>query len=348
MTEEQEFYFVSHGPEDDPFWTAVNRGIETASSLYGVQSRYIAPETYEGDPGALLRDLLETESPDGLAITLTDPVGMEGIVRRAIEREGIPVVVVNVPDHRDESERIPYEHYVGMDERACGERLAQATIDRSESVDRALVVVHEPGHKGLERRVSGLQYVLDEHDIPLRVVESNDQDAIVDAIVEDRNSATAADTYFSLGPHATDPMFEHFRRQQLLDDLTFSVTDGLVSLDSPEEYIRRGKLTCSVEQDPFLQGFLPISKLYDLTTSPQSGSAGPQRYLMGPDVVDKYSIDKEIQNQIIRDELIGSLEQLDNSEKEALVGKINNKFSQHQGIAVVSAQVVTTLLPHLL
>jgi simple sugar transport system substrate-binding protein len=343
-----EFYFVSHGPESDPFWAAVVDGMETASSLYGVESRYVAPDSYEGDPGDRLRRVLDEESPDGLAVTLTDPVRMEGPVTRALNREGIPVVVVNVPDDREESSRIPYEYYVGMDERMCGERLAQATTDRADAVERAFVVVHEPGHTGLERRVEGLRSVLAERGVDLRVVEDNRQDAIRDAVAEDRGRADAADTYFSLGPHATEPMFEYFRRHDLLDEVTFSVTDGLSSLDAAEEYIRQEQIACSVEQDPFLQGFLPTLKLFELTAGDRRLSGGPETYLMGPDVVDRYSVDKQVQNQIIREELIGSIEQLNDDEKERLIAQLNAKFEEHQSMAVVGAQVVATLLPHLL
>ena len=200
---EQEFYFVSHGPDSDPFWQAVIRGMETASSLYGVTSHYTAPQDYAGDPADTLRRVLREESPAGIAVTLTDPVRMEGPVRRALEREGIPVVVVNVPDDREESERIPYNYYVGMDEPACGRRLAQATLDRGNVVDRAFVVIHEPGHTGLERRVAGLRSVLDDRGIDLTVVEERRKDAIRDAVAANRAGDDPADTYFSLGPHAT-------------------------------------------------------------------------------------------------------------------------------------------------
>jgi simple sugar transport system substrate-binding protein len=272
---------------------------------------------------------------------------MEGPVSRAINREGIPVVVVNVPDEREESERIPYEYYVGMDEPMCGERLARATIDRADSVDRALVVVHEPGHSGLEHRVEGIRSVLSDHGATLEVVEEPRQDAIRDAVAADRGRTAPADTYFSLGPHATEPMFDYFRRHSLLDEVTFSVTDGLSSLDAAEEHIRRERIVCSVEQDPFLQGFLPVSKLFECVTG-TGVSGGPRTYLMGPDVVDRYSVDKEVQNRVIRDELIASIEQLDDEEKERLVGQLNAKFEEHGNMAVVGAQVVATLLPHLL
>lgn len=343
-----EFFFVSHGPQSDPFWEAVVEGMETASSLYGVQSHYTAHESYGGNPDDIVRRILSSEDPDGLAVTLTDPVQMEGPVTRAIEREGFPVVVVNVPDDRSEAERIPYQYYVGMDEQVCGERLARATLDRGTAVERAMVVVHEPGHTGLERRVAGLRSVLSDRGVELETVERRDQQAIRDAVAESQGRTPAVDTYFSLGPHATEPMFEYLRRHELLDEVSFAVTDGLVALDAAEEFIRREKITCSVEQDPFLQGFLPISKLFELTDSSQSVSGSPETYLMGPDVVDKYSVDKELQNQIIRAELISSLDQLDDDEKKTLVTQLNEKFERHQSMSVVGAQVVATLLPHLL
>jgi simple sugar transport system substrate-binding protein len=342
-----EFYFVSHGPATDPFWAEVIEGMETASTLYGVESHYDAPETYDGDPGDRVRRILKEESPDGLAVTLTDPVSMEGPVTRALQREGIPVVVVNVPDERDGSERIPYDYYVGMDERMCGERLARATVDRSGGIERGFVVIHEPGHSGLEGRVAGIRSVLAEHGADLTMVEEPRRDAIRDAVAADRGSDAPADAYFSLGPQATKPMFEYLRRHSLLDDVAFSVTDGLSSLDAVEEHIRRERITCSVEQDPFLQGFLPVSKLFECVAG-TGGTAGPETYLMGPDVVDRYSVDKEIQNRILREELIESIAQLDDDEKERLVGRLNEKFEEHGSMAVVGAQVVATLLPHLL
>jgi len=345
---DSEFFFVSHGPESDPFWAEVVEGMETASSLYGVQSHYTAHENYGGTPDDMVRRILSEEDPDGLAVTLTDPIQMEGPVTRAIEREGVPVVVVNVPDDRSEPERIPYQYYVGMDERACGERLARATLDRADAIRRAMVVVHEPGHTGLERRVEGLRSVLASRGVDLQTVEQRSQEAIRDAVAESRGETPAPDTYFSLGPHATEPMLQYFRRHELLADISFGVTDGLVAHDAADQFIRQEKITCSVEQDPFLQGFLPVSKLFELTDSSQPVAERTETYMMGPDVVDKYSIDKELQNQIIRDELVSSLDQLDDDEKATLITQLNEKFQEHQSMSVVGAQVVATLLPHML
>lgn len=348
---EHELYIVSHGLLDDPFWERVKAGMETAGSLYGVDVTYVAPEEYAAGHASEVRRILDEEDPDGLAVSISDPVALEGPLVRAIRRENVPVVAINVPDQRPESERIPYEYYIGMDELMCGRRLAKATLDRTQDSTQGLVVIHERGHAGLEQRAAGIREVFEGRGLPLDVLECDrDRSLIRDRVAQHRADHPDTDVFFGLGEPGTKPMFEYLQAHDLHDEVTLSVVDGLLSVDVAEKYIREGKITCSVEQDPYLQGFLPVVKLYELLEDQLVGfrTESPRRCRMGPDVVDKYHVDKEIQNQLLREELMSAIDQLSEEEKRSVIEQVNETFEKHQSKAVVGSQLLVQVIPVLL
>lgn len=346
-----DLYVVTHGLLDDPFWKRVQHGMETAASLYGVDATLVTPDNYEDGHAAELRRVLDEHDPDGLAVTISDPTALEPPIRRAVERERIPTVAINIADFREQSKRLPYACYIGMDETICGNRLARATLDRTADISRGAVVIHERGHAGLDYRAEGIREVFAEHGLPVDVLEcQRDRDLIRDRINSYHDEHPDLDVVFTLGEPGTKPVFDYLTAHDYLGDVDLAVVDGLLSIDSAETFIRDGRVVCSVEQDPFLQGFLPVLELYELLEGTLSWGIGdePRSFGMGPDVVDQYTVDKEVQNQLLRKELLQSLDQLDEEEKRALVDRVNETFTNHESMAVVGSQIVATLLPHLL
>ena len=85
---------VTHGQASDPFWSVVKNGVDQAAADMGVEVEYSAPETFDMVQMSQLIDAAVASEPDGLAISIPDPVALQESVQKANEA-GIPMVTLN-------------------------------------------------------------------------------------------------------------------------------------------------------------------------------------------------------------------------------------------------------------
>ncbi len=282
--EEYDFYVITHGGAADPFWAVVIRGAEDAGERFGVNVTYLGPEEY--DVGEFV-DMIETAvaaNPDGIAVTITDQSAVEPPLREAIDR-GIPVIAINVPDDRPHGERIPYLAYVGADEYQVGVQAARRMLDEF-TPQRGVVLIHEPGHAGHEARSAGMESVFGDHGVPFeRLSGSPDAAANFSALEAYLTANPDTDAVFTLGPLGAHPALA------VLDDmgLTGEVRLGAVDLsDMIINAIEDGRMVFTIEQQQYLQGYLPVGLLTLYNTF---GLIPHDDILTGPAVVDAGNVD---------------------------------------------------------
>lgn len=285
---EYEFFVVTHGGAADPFWAVVIRGAEDAAERFGVDVTYLGPEVY--DVGEFV-DMIETAveaDPDGIAVTITDRSAVEPPLLEAIDR-GIPVVAINVPDDRDPMERIPYLTYVGADEYQVGVQAANRMLQEfaPDTPERGVVLIHEPGHAGHEARSAGMDDVFSEHGIPFeRLSGSPDAASNFEALDAYLRANPETDAVFTLGPLGAHPALA------LMSDLGADADDirlGAVDLsDQIISAIQDGRMVFTIEQQQYLQGYLPVGLL---TLYNEFGLIPREPILTGPAIVDQSNVD---------------------------------------------------------
>ena len=87
LSQEYTFYMITHCQPADVFWAAVYRGMELAAKQLGVKAVYLGSQT-SGDVAEMVANLemALAANPDGIAISITDPVALEPLLREAIDR----------------------------------------------------------------------------------------------------------------------------------------------------------------------------------------------------------------------------------------------------------------------
>jgi simple sugar transport system substrate-binding protein len=242
---------VTHGQASDPFWAVVRSGIQRAARELGVSASYAAPDTTDM---ARMRQLIQNairSRPDGLVVSIPDAKALGGVIREAV-RAGIPVVSLN--SGTDVSRRLGVLAHVGQpDEQAgfaAGQRMAR------EGVSQALCVEHEQGNAGLAARCRGFGRAIRRAGGRSKVLFVNLQDRhaaeqrIASAAIEEH-----IDGMLTLGPGGTLPAIAGLRLDRLLGSVRLATFDL-----SPEvlSALRAGQVEFAVDQQPFLQGYLPI------------------------------------------------------------------------------------------
>ena len=277
------FYIVSHGGAIDPFWGTVIKGMNDAARLVGVKATYLGPEKFSIKKMVDMLDSAIAAKPDGIVVTITNPAPLDEPLRRAIE-QGIPVIAINVPDTRPEGERIPYLCYVGGDEYLSGVEVARRMLKDS-TPRRAVVGIQEPGHVGLELRAEGFKDVMREKGIPVETLDiTNDPIKAFGAFESYFAKHPDTDAIFTLGPLGNHPAIRFLEEKELVGKVMLA---GFDLSPMTNDAIKSGKMVCTVEQQQYLQGYLPIIYLYLYN---EHGLCPHGNVLTGPSIVDQSNV----------------------------------------------------------
>lgn len=247
--------FVTHGQAADPFWNVVQNGAREAGSDVGARIEYQAPESFDMVAMSQLIDAAVASSPDGLVVSMPDADALGGSVSDAVAA-GIPVVSIN--SGYDAAQALGVMTHVGQTEYEAGygggEQLADA------GVRRVFCVNHEVGNTALDLRCQGVADALAEAGASAQVlaVEVGDPTESQQRIQAGLSSNPDVDGIITLGPTSALPALAALQAGGLFDDLVFATFDV-----SPEilEAIEAGQIRFAIDQQPYLQGYLPVSLL---------------------------------------------------------------------------------------
>ena len=241
---------VTHGQAIDGFWGVVRNGVTAAAHDMGVQVNYSAPDA-ESDMVrmAQLIDAAVAKKPDGLVVSIPNPDALRGSVSAAVEA-GIPVVSMN--SGSDVFQDLGVLAHVGQTEfeagLGAGERFKEA------GVQNAVCFNQEVGNQALTLRCNGFfQGLTGSEDGQVLTGNISDpagmQATIEAALAED----DTIDGLLTLGPSVAAPALAAVEASGR--DVTLATFD--LSADVLTA-IKDGNMAFAIDQQQFIQGYLPI------------------------------------------------------------------------------------------
>ncbi|MGW0516831.1 sugar ABC transporter substrate-binding protein [Crossiella sp. NPDC003009] len=267
---------ISHGTPGDSFWNVVKNGAEAAGKELGVTVEYNS----DGDPAgqAKLVDNAVAQRVGGLVVSMANPDALRESVSRAV-RAGIPVITVNSGEAR--SAEFGAITHIGQNEAVAGEAAGKRL--KTEGKRKLLCVIHEAGNIGLNQRCEGAKQGFGEAsnlqvdisnptDAQARIKGALQSDPAIDAVLT-LNSQVAGNTVSAIS--------ESGSKAQVA---TFDLNADVVAA------IKAGQVLFAVDQQQYLQGYLPVSflKLYRDNANVVGGG---RPVLTGPNLVDKSTVD---------------------------------------------------------
>lgn len=240
---------VSHGPASDPFWSVAKNGVDKAAEDMGVEVEYRAPDTFDVVEIQRILDSAIASKPDGLAVTIADADALAPAVSKATEQD-IPVVVLNAG--REVWQDVGALTYVGQTEYeagvAAGERMAE------EGVNNALCINHQQGVATLDQRCNGFEEGLG-GSVKQVAVKGEDPTAAQNGIEAAVRNNPDANGMLALGPQGALPALKALEASGAGDQISFGTFDL-----GPEilKAVRDGEILFAIDQQQFLQGYLPI------------------------------------------------------------------------------------------
>jgi simple sugar transport system substrate-binding protein len=274
MAQNMRFVVVTHGQASDPFWSVVKNGVDQAAKDLGVTADYNAPDTYNMPQMAQLIDAAVASKPDGLVVSIPDAEALGDSIKNAVA-SGIPVVSMN--SGSDVYESLGVLVHVGQTEYEAG--LGAGKKMKAAGVTKALCVNQEVGNVALDLRCKGFADGLQGKVDVLAV--SMDPTEIGNAVKGAMSSNADINGVLALGPAAAEPTLAALEDNEMLDKVKFGTFDL-----SPTvlKAIAGGKMMFAIDQQQFLQGYLPIQflRLYKLYGTMPAGTV-----MTGPGFVTK-------------------------------------------------------------
>ena len=273
---------VTHGTAADPFWSVVKTGADQAANDIGVTVDYRAPERFNVVDIQRNMDAAIASEPSGIAMTIVDPDALTGSAREAVD-QGIPVVVLNAG--LEVWEEVGALTYLGQTEFEAGMEAGRRMAE--EGVQSALCINQEQGNVALEERCSGFTEGLGGNVREL-AVQGADPTAAENAIKTALQNDPDLGGMLTLGPQGALPALQALNSSGN-EEITFATFDlGPEILNA----VRDGKILFAIDQQPFLQGYLPVEFL---TTYAQYGVSPVNQVATGPRFVTQQEADEVIE-----------------------------------------------------
>jgi simple sugar transport system substrate-binding protein len=255
------FVVVSHGQASDPFWSVVQNGVNQAAQDMGVQVEYQAPPTFDMVAMAQLIDAAVASNPDGIVVSIPDADALGDSIRAAVEA-GIPVISMN--SGSDVAEEFGLLTHVGQTEYEAGLGAGQRMGE--EGVTKALCVNQEVGNAALDARCQGFTDGLAESGGTVEVlqVDLNNPTEAQQRVEAALSATEGINGILTLGPTGALPTLEALRASGQLETVKLATFDL-----APEvlEAIVAGEMLFAIDQQQYIQGYLPIVLLTLYTTN---------------------------------------------------------------------------------
>ncbi|MCL4487381.1 MAG: sugar ABC transporter substrate-binding protein [Chloroflexi bacterium] len=267
---------VHADPATDQFWSVVVKGAKDASATYGITLK----SGGNSDPKqqSQLIDNYVAAKVDGIIVSMANPDALKDSITKAVAA-GIPVITINSGASR--SKEFGALAHVGQTERVAG----QGAGDRlnSAGVKNVLCVIHEEANVGLEDRCAGLKDTFKGTVQNFSVASTGTKD-VKGTLTALQNKLTAdktIDAILTLNPTiaiaARDAIKATGGSQKLA---TFDLSPDVI------DAINNGEILFAIDQQQYLQGYLPIVMIYLYKTNLNTVGGG-QPVLTGPGFVDK-------------------------------------------------------------
>jgi len=281
-SDNERFVWISHGPDSDNWFNVIKNAIQISNKQMGVQTEYRNPPT--GDLADMARIVQQSAAAgvDGIIVTIADYNVLERPIKDAIGK-GIPVVTVN-SGTLEESKKLGALTHIGQPEYEAG--LGAGQRAKAAGISSFLCVNHYINNPVSTERCRGFADGIGK---PLgkQMIDSGmDPSEIRNKVVAYLTANPKTGAILTLGPNSAEPTIRAVKDMGLDGDIYFGTFDLTADISAA---IKDGTINFSIDQQPFLQGALPI---LILTNYVRYGVTPVNPILTGPAFITRDNIDQ--------------------------------------------------------
>jgi simple sugar transport system substrate-binding protein len=253
VSQSYKFTLVNH-VTTNPFFTPTQNGAADACKLLGCSYQWTGSDN--SVVGQMVTDFNTAVSAgvDGIGVSLISLTAFNQPVEKALSA-GIPVVAYNA-----DAAGNARLSYIGQDLFVSGQEMGQHIVSLVPSGDVALFIA-TPGSLNIQPRIDGAQATLKSHpSITPHVVATGaaltQELSTIDAYITGHPSYKG---FFAVDGGSTQSIGQTIQKHGLVG----KVKGGGYDLTPiTQQTVASGALQFTIDQQPYLQGFLPILQLY--------------------------------------------------------------------------------------
>ncbi len=247
----ERYVLVSHAPDSDTWWNTIKNGINLAGEQMGVTVEYRNPPTGDIADMARIIDQAAASGPNGIITTLADYDVLKGPISAAVD-QGINVIIMNTGTP-EQAREVGALMYVGQPEYDAG--YAAGLRAKGDGVGSFLCVNHSIQQPTLADRCRGFADGLGIELGDAMLDSGADPGEIKNRVMAYLNANPDTDAILTLGPVSADPTILALQENGMAGDIyfgTFDLGDEIV------KGIKAGVINWGIDQQPFLQAYLPV------------------------------------------------------------------------------------------
>jgi len=248
------FVLISHAPDSDSWWNTIKNAMKQANEDFNVESDYRNPPSGDLADMARLVEQAAARNYDGVVVTIADYNVLQKPVAQVTAKK-IPLITINSGTQK-QSEELGAIMHVGQPEYDAGKGAGERA--KAAGVKSFLCVNHYATNPASFDRCRGFadaigadfkSSTLDAGDDPTQI------EAKVSAYLRNHKDTQAV---LALGPTSAHPSMKALQKMGLDQKIFFATFD---LSDEIAKGIKEGRVKFAIDQQPYLQGYIPIAVL---------------------------------------------------------------------------------------
>ncbi len=247
----ERFVLISHAPDSDSWWNTIKNAIKIASKQMDVTVEYRNPPTGDLADMARIVEQAAASGPDGIIVTIADYDVLKGPITSAVD-QGIPVITIN-SGTAEQSEKLGALMHVGQPEYTAGFEAGKRA--KKAGVKSFLCVNHYITNPASVERCKGFADAIGA-DVKSSMIDSGQDPAeIKNKVLAYLTAHPDTGAILTLGPTSAHPTLSALDQAGLKGQIYFGTFDLSQQIAAA---IKDGTIAFAIDQQPFLQGYLPV------------------------------------------------------------------------------------------
>jgi len=248
------YVLISHAPDSDSWWNTIKNSVKQAGEDYGVTVDYRNPPNGDLADMARLIEQAAAQGYDGVITTIADYNVLQGAIKKVTDKK-IPLVTIN-SGTTEQSEKLGAIMHVGQPEYEAGKGAGERA--KAAGIKSFLCVNHYATNPASFERCRGFAEAIGV-DFKKSTIDSGDDPTGVESKVAAylrQNPSTQA--VLTLGPSSAHPTLKALEKSGQKGKLWFATFD---LSDEIGRAIKDGAIQFGIDQQPYLQGYIPVAVL---------------------------------------------------------------------------------------
>ena len=261
---ETKFVFISHAPDADSWWNTIKNATRQAGDDFGIRVDYRNPPNGDLSDMARIIEQAAVREYDGVITTIADYDVLKNSLK-AVTDKGIPLITVNSGTY-EQSESLGAIMHVGQPEYVAGKGAGEKA--KEAGIKTFLCVNHYATNPASFERCRGFGDALGVDFKSSTIDTGEDPIAVQNKVTTFLRKNPETGAILTLGPASAHPTLKALTDNGKLGQIWFATFD--LSEDIAKS-IKKDEITFGIDQQPYLQGYIPVVVLSELLAKKMTG-----------------------------------------------------------------------------